>query len=174
MAKLQTLKVWPNPFHALDHEGVPCALLPYEPEGDGVTTFDDRRFVGAHLQAKITQTFQRGDARHAIQRTSVKYTNEEVTVRNTAYYAHAILRGEIFAADEASAKAVGIQKFLPPGEGLQLEKEAAIGLWERAAHEEHDGVPEVLRSFVFGPMAGAKEALAAEDSDDNQPTVGGE
>ncbi len=98
--KLNTLKVWPNPFHALDADGRPAGVLPYEPEGNGVTTFDARRFVGAMVDAEILQKFPPGDARQAVQRTWFKFQDDVSEVRCSPYYQHAIARGEIFAADK--------------------------------------------------------------------------
>ena len=161
----RTLLVWPNPFHALDHEGRPAGVLPYEPEGNGVTTFDDRRFVGAQLKAEVLQKFPRGDAREPVQKTWFEFSDEPVTVKNTAYYAHAIARGEIFAADAESAMACGIDKsFLEPDVLLERARQEAIGAWKIQAHEHHeDEAPELLTKFSFGPM---KEAVAARKKEE--------
>lgn len=164
----QTLLVYPNPFHALDHEGRPACVLPYEPEGNGVTTFDDRRFVGANLKSEILEKFPQGDARESRQRTWFDFTAEAVRVRNTAYYQHAIARGEIFAADEESAKLCGIQQtFMEPGLLLEQARKDAIGFWAQQAHDEHDAeAPKVLTEFSFGPMpeAVALRKKAEEDA----------
>lgn len=163
----RTLLVWPNPFHALDHEGRPAGVLPYEPEGNGTTTFDDRRFVGAQLKSEITQRFPRGDARQSIQRTWFEFTDVAIRVKNTAYYSQAIARGEIFAADEESAKLCGIDKsFLEPGSLLERAREEAAGFWKQQAHEHHDeDVPELLSKFAFGPMPEALAALKKADEE---------
>lgn len=156
----RTLLVWPNPFHAVDHEGHPAGILPYEPMGDGVNTFDDRRFIGAMVKAEVIQKFAPGDGRQSVQRTGFVYADEPIRVHDSAYYRHAIARGEIFAADAASALLCGIDSgtFLEPGPLLERARVEAIGEWERQAHEEHDGVPDALKKFAFGPMP---EAVAA-------------
>lgn len=164
----RTLLVYPNPFHAIDHEGRPAGVLPLEPEGDGVTTFDDRRFVGATLKAEILQKFPRGDARQSVQRTTFDFSDEPVEVRNTPYYRMAIARGEILAADKASALECGIDStYLEPAKVLLTARDEAIGLWKRMDHEDHDGVPESLSKFAFGPMPEAVEARkkAADEAD---------
>lgn len=158
---MRTMLVWPNPFHAVDHTGRPACVLSYEPEGNGVDTFDDRRFVGASLKATILQKFAPGDARQTVQRTTFEYADEPTKVPATAYYKHAIARGEIFAADAESAKLCGIDStFLEAGPLLERAREEAIGEWMRQGHEEHDGVPEVLSKFAFGPMPEAIKARA--------------
>jgi hypothetical protein len=164
----RTLLVWPNPFHQLDAEGRPAGVLPYEPVGNGINTFDDRRFVGATLKAELIETFPRGDARTNVQRTWFEYFDEPSKVPATPYYKQAIARGEIFAADEESAKLCGItNSFLEPAPLLASAKAEALALWKRAAHEDAEEEPEALMSFSFGPMAEAVEArkkAAAEES----------
>lgn len=160
----RTLLVWPNPFHAVDHEGRPAGVLPYEPVGDGVNTFDDRRFIGAMVKAEILQKFNAGDGRQTVQRTGFVYADEPVRVSDTAYYRHAIARGEIFAADAASALLCGIggATFLEAAPLLERARAEAVAEWERQAHEEHDGVPDALKKFAFGPMPEAVAARKAE------------
>jgi hypothetical protein len=162
MAKPRTLLVWPNPFAALDHEGRPHGILQFEPEGDGVRTFDDRRFVGAQLTAEILGTLPTShpnETAQTIQRTTFVYADEPTPVRNTAYYTGAIRRGELFAADEASATEAGLGRFLDPGKALEAAREGARATWAILAHEDHDEAPpETLTAFAFGPMP---EAIAA-------------
>lgn len=161
MAKPRTLLVWPNPFHALDHEGRPHAILPFEAEGDGVSTFDDRRFVGATLTAEIVgplPTAHPDETAVVTQRTTFVFGDEPTTVRNTAYYTGSLRRGELLAADEASANEAGLP-FVEPGKALESAREGAKASWAILAHEDHDDAPpEALTAFAFGPMP---EAIAA-------------
>lgn len=161
MSTLRTkLLVWPNPFHALDHEGHPAGILPVEPSGDGVKTFDDRAFVGARLNAEFTFKAIVGTAQASEQRSKFAYTDEPVEVPATPYYKHAIARGEIFAADDFSAKAAGISLgYVDPAELLERARAESIEAYERnPPHEDLDGlVPDDLLFFSFGPM---KEAVA--------------
>lgn len=163
----KTLLVWPNPFHAVDHEGKPAGVLPYEPVGNGVTTFDERRFVGALLKSEVLQKFPRGDARENVQRTWFEFADEAVRVPSTPYYKAAIARGEIFAADAPSAKLCGIvDSFLEPGPLLERARDEAIGELKRMGHEGiEDEVFTALRAWAFGPMKEAVEARKKADAE---------
>ncbi len=148
------LKVWPNPFLQIDHEGRPNGVLPYEPEGDGVRTFDSRRFVGAHLKAVILEEFPKGDPRQTVQDTTFEYEEVAVEVKNTPYYRNALKDGSLFAADEKTARLAGI-KFVDPDKALTNAKTAALEVWSKTyKHEETDyeNGPQNLIDFSFGPM----------------------
>lgn len=168
MIKPRTLLVWPNPFHALDHEGHPAGVLSYEPTGDGVKTFDSRRFIGATLQSKILEKAVEGTAQQTMQRTWFEFTEEVVEVPESAYYKHAIARGEIFAADEATARRCGIvQGFVEPAELLERARKEAVDAYERnPPHEDLDGLaPDELVKFSFGPMKEATEKRKLRDAE---------
>lgn len=158
-----TLKVWPNPFRHVDHRGQPCGVLPYEPEGDGVITFDARRFVGATLQATILQKFPEGDARQTVQDTSFVFSDEPTTVRDSAYYRSAVKNGELLPADAETARKVGMV-FKDPAEALRDEQTGAAKHWtDVAAHDAHSSdVPEGLKTLTFGPMGKTPEVKLEE------------
>lgn len=168
MIKSRTLLVWPNPFHALDHEGHPAGVLSYEPTGDGVKTFDARRFIGATLESRITAKAIEGTAQQSMQRTWFKYLDEPTEVPETPYYKHAIARGEIFAADAASAARAGITiGFVEPSVLLERCRKEAVEAYERnPPHEDLDGLaPDELVKFTFGPMTGAVEQRKLRDAE---------
>lgn len=156
MKILRTLRVYPNPYHHLDHEGRPCGVLPWEPEGDGVTTFDSRRFVGATLQAVITKKFPKGDARQTEQDTTFIFSDEAVQVNDTPYYRRAIKSGEIFAADADTARRAAVP-FMEPTLALTNAKAGALHhLKNIHVHEDHDEETHAaLIDHSFGPMAEA-------------------
>lgn len=164
MSKQRVLRVFPNPFHALDHDGYPACALPHEPVGDGVTTFDDRRFIGATLCAKMLQKFPQGSAQHSTQETWFEFSDEPTPILSSPYYKHAMARNEIIPADEESARVAGVA-FIEPAVRLEQLKREAIQAWTNQNHEEHDDVPpEELLNFSFGPMkkVAAKEAPKSE------------
>jgi hypothetical protein len=138
--------------------------LSFEPVGDGVNTFDSRRFVGASLQSRILEKAIVGTAQQTMQRTWFEYLDEPVEVFDTPYYKHAIARGEIFAANAETAQRAGISKatFVEPGELLERAKAEAIDAYERnPPHEDLDGLaPDELINFTFGPMKDATAARA--------------
>jgi hypothetical protein len=161
MPKPRTLLVYPNPFHALDHEGQPAGVLSYEPTGDGATTFDERRFIGASLQHKMLSIAVQGTAQHSMQRTWFEYLDTPVEVPESPYYTMAIARGEIFAANEETAKRAGITNgYVKPEDLLERAKAEAIDAYERnLPHDDADPLaPDALVKFSFGPMKVATEA----------------
>lgn len=166
---MPNLKVFPNPYKQLDHKGRPSSVLPYEPEGNGITTFDARRFVGAQLKSKILQTFAPGDARQTVQDNWYEFGDEAVEVPDTPYYRRAILQGDLIAADPFSARRSGT-KFVEPKEILEKSKEGAIHHRRHVeAHDEIDLdlIPEEIGKHAFGPMTEAVEArkVAAKEEE---------
>lgn len=166
MSKPKTLRIFPNPFHALDHDGHPNAVMPKEPEGHVGNPIDNREFIGAQMRHEfIDPVLPDGDARQRRQRTRFVFSDDAVTVPHTAYYRFALVRREVIAADEETAKAIGMA-FVEPGPALEAERAAAIGFRARMAHEDHDeDAPEELSSFAFGPMPQAIAARKAAAGD---------
>jgi len=158
---MPTLKVFPNPYKQLDHQGRPCSVLPYEPEGDGVTTFDARRFVGARLQVTILKTFAPGDARQMVQDNSFVFEDEAVDVPDTAYYRTAIRQGDLIAADKVTARKAGVV-FTEPKDVLERSQREAGEHWKNVhKHEDHDyegEPPKALTELAFGPMSATLES----------------
>lgn len=162
----RTLKVYANPYKTLDGEGRPCHVLPYEPEGDGVKTFDDRRFVGATLKVKVLEKFPDGDPRQTVQENTFVFSDEPALVKDTPYYRHALKRGDILPADAETARLAGL-KFVEPKEALAAHRDAAVQVFENVEkHEETpEKAPDTLKSHAFGPMA---EAVAARKKADDE------
>lgn len=158
MPKLKTLKVYPNPFSHIDHEGRPAGVVAMEPIGDGVTVFDDRRFVGATLKAKITKKAPLGSAQQNEQDTFFVFADEPSVVHMTPYYVRAIKNGLLIPADEDSARKANV-KFADPAQTLYAAREGAAAHLKLMAHEEHDSdFCDTLLKFVFGPMLKSPES----------------
>lgn len=153
MPKPRMLRVWPNPFSAIDHEGRPAGVVSLEPVGDGITVFDDRRFVGCVLKSKVTKKVPRGSAQQNEQDTWFEYDKEPTTVPLTPYYVRAVRTGELVCADEASAQKAGV-KFADPAKFLAAARDGAVKhIEEVVSHESHDDdFCDPVKSFSFGPM----------------------
>lgn len=173
MPALRTLKVYPNPYKVYDHEGRPCNVVPFEPEGDGVSTFDSRKFVGAQLKVKVLKKFPEGDARQTEQENTFEYQDDPVTVRDTPYYREALRRGDLIAADAETARKLG-KKFVDPKKVLETEKAGAIHYYENI--EKHDDTPEkapdALRNHGFGPTKQPPEKKDETPPAGDKPTKG--
>lgn len=169
---LRTIKVYPNAYGALDSSGRPRAALPYEPTGDGVTTFDARRFVGATLKTKVLEKFPRGDARESVQENTFEFSDQETTLPATTYYLDALRRGELLPADEDTARTAGI-KFADPAELLEFKKKDACDVWAKRNHAGcSDKVPECLAKHRFGPMK-VKETKPTDSPSGDKGNKGG-
>lgn len=164
MPALRTLKVFPNPYKRYDHEGRPCNALPFEPEGDGVNSFDSRRFVGAQLSVKILEQFPQGDARQTVQDNVFVFSDEAVVVKDTPYYRDALKRGDLIPADPETARKVN-KIFIDPAKALLAERDAGVHYWEHIEkHEDTDEkAPDVLRNHVFGPTKPPEKSEKQEE-----------
>lgn len=161
----RTLKVYANPYHQLDHLGRPSCVLPFEPEGDGVRTFDARRFVGATLKAKVLEKFPPGDPRQNVQENTFEFSDEPTTVKATAYYLGALRRRELIPADAETARYANV-KYVDPSELLEKLRAEAVLYWEKVEkHEEtSEKAPDHLTGHSFGPMKDRVKKVAEEES----------
>jgi hypothetical protein len=123
MLSAKTLRVYANPWQHLDHEGLPAGACPCDPDEHT----PERRFVGATLKAEVSRKADPARGISSRQRTTFAFSDEPVTVPDTNYYRAAVNRGELIAADEATAKACGFAKdgFRDPKKVLASEKRAA-------------------------------------------------
>lgn len=165
--KPRTLSVYANPYSHVDEQGRPQGALPWDPQGHN----PGRGWVGAHLEAVQTKAatsvvikgvaYETEAAEHA--RTLV-FDHEPTTLPETPYYLAALRRGELFAADEATAKMAGL-KFVDPETALAAAKADAITRWKQQAHEYHGGdIPEALTGALHGKALGEARAKAAKDA----------
>lgn len=141
---MKTLLAVANPFIHLDEEGVPCGAFPFDPEHAAGA----RRWVGATIDATRTVVRKRTDERFRafggrqtdmapVQRTFFAYDLEPQKVLDNQHYRQAFAQGDLFPADEQTAREIGCQKFEPPSEALRRVCAATVAVWER----EHGGPP---------------------------------
>lgn len=111
------MKVFPNPWLFIDHDGVPSCVVPKEPTG-GV---DERLFVGAKVDEKRTVIVSKpakNELRDTVQVTrwlflglpATELTPETlvkqkpVEVPDTIYYRKCVRRGELVLANDNALK----------------------------------------------------------------------
>ena len=126
------LMVLPNPFAApLDADGFPCAFFMHDPEHRVAA-----KYIGATVERKVSDPrpdkFGGRQARYAV---AVKYTFEPAKAVDTQYHRRALVSGDLLCADAATAKIVGLKKFVQPTEALKALAADAAETWVR----EHDG-----------------------------------
>jgi len=140
----QTLKVVPNPYGAIDHNGQPCcAVMCHQGEHVPRGTI---RYVGANIvDAAIVRPAVEVSIGGVVHQTQPadheivwEFSAEPVDVPNIPYYVEHITRNaDLIAADVTTAKLCGISQFVEPSKLLAQSKEAARAEWD-AQHGEGD------------------------------------
>lgn len=153
------LRVYPNPWHTLDHEGEPCGTVPFDPVHAGT----GRRWVGARiasadLENKPKSLMQR---RTRAGRVDTLYSEEPIHRIRWVFemdeptllpplppYLAALRGGELLPADEATARRAGVP-FLPREEAMSAAAARSIAC-HCAAHgcePDQSRWPEPLRAL---------------------------
>ncbi len=153
---VRTLWVLPNPWAAIDHLGRPAAAVPVDPVDHDP---HNRRWVGATCEAKLVKPAQRqrigsqivvvAEAEYDLEWT---FTDAPVRLPNTPYYRERVKRGELLAADKATAAACNVKlaKFQDPKRYLETLK------------------GEAIKEFDARNGDGAYEALGQQRADDQK------
>lgn len=165
----QILRVYPNPWLATDRDGLPCAIVPTDPEGDGG---GPGQYVGARVDRKRTKVLQdfgenaKHELRSPMQRTVYEYMGtasndpelarklfacEPIEIPRTKYYRQRLREGALLAADAetaASAKA----RFVPRKDLVQRYS-LLVGLTAKA-----DGT-ETTVTLEASPVLSAQPQL---------------
>ena len=145
------LNVLPNPWCALDGEGRPAGAYPVDPDTFGM------RYIGARIAQAQVESLTReqiAEGKKTLvaprQKITWEFTTEPVAIRTNGD-AFGVLRkavgcGELFTADEATARALGV-RHQNPAKALAAAKEAArarfdamhgAGTFDRLARERGD------------------------------------
>ncbi len=125
----QTLRVLPNPYCALDADGDPAGAVP-RVDLTNTATIERRNRQGRTVKTQVpTLTVLLCAAVAPVpagKSAKVKYAFESdpATVPDCVEHRGYLRRGEAFAADEATAKLVGIE-YVEPDFALELAKERA-------------------------------------------------
>lgn len=143
VAKIRMIDVYANPFHSLDLEGTPQAVVPVP---------GTRNFIGA----------RRDRVRSAAERRAVFYfSGDKVTVPRTPEVMRAVLDGALIVADEAGAKACGLTSFCEPKKQLKAEQTAALARWRAITGDPNAKLADVPAKATPG------------DDDDEAASAGG-
>ena len=94
MNTTRTMLVRPNPAHARDHLGEPCAAVPFETQSPGAPL----AYVGARID------FPRSRTEHRQTYVFDAPSDPPVSVPLTAYYTRKLEEGELLAADALAQK----------------------------------------------------------------------
>jgi hypothetical protein len=128
--KMQTIKVLPNPWSALDADGIPCGVCPRDPDADAG---GPGQYVGARVDPKATEIIQRlnkgDDLRSPRQKTIFSFLGKAandpglrehllsatpIDIPATKYYKERIAEGSIVCFDLAASKVARLANFSPP------------------------------------------------------------
>lgn len=165
------LRIFPNPYHAIDHQGLPAGAARRDP--DFQISAGMRLYVAADL-AEVRILAQRDRVERSaglaptVQEHAWYFVTDRATgIEDTAYHRALIKSGEIFPADEGThRRAFGRNQkthpFVEPREAITRSRQQAIETW-KAEHEEEEP------AFVEVEKAAADE-LAARAPVEKAPT----
>lgn len=154
-AKIRTIDVFANPFHALDSEGTPQAVVQMP---------GTRNYIGAHLDHVKSKSEDRA---------LFFFTGKKITVPFTGEIVTAVLEGSLIVADEKGARMCGLRSFVEPAKQLEIEKEAALARLRRAQGPDAELQP-VPTEATPPPKAStepAAEATASKTGTQVSPNV---
>jgi hypothetical protein len=158
------LKVVLNPFAVpLDHKGRPCAHMLYDPSHSAGQAV----YVSAKLHRVVLEkrqfAYKPGDKQVISgggQQDRVdlffEYDLEPIEIEDTRYHRKSIVDGVLVPADEATAKRVGINRFIPADTLIAKTREQRIAEWEA----QHGEKPDVSTWKVNAPAAPTDEPKA--------------
>lgn len=180
------IKVYPNPWKALDADGDPCAVVPRDPIGDGG---GPGSFVGARIDAartKMGPELRKGDDLRS-RRQTTKFTflgiasndpdlssllaaAEPVEVPATRYYRDRLLDGSLLPADAETASAVKMRAFTPPAQALAGAKSHATGVRPApTVSVTVAGVEQPVTNVTFSDSEKPKRTRRTADSPTETP-----
>lgn len=175
----EILRVYPNPWKAIDRDGLPCAVVPMDPEADGG---GPGQFVGARVDRKRTKVLQQlephDNLRSARQKTTYEYlgiasndpklaeklfATEPITLPKSRYYRERIREGALFAADQETAQKARA-RFVPAKDLAARFASLAPPQAESAASNEPPSLPADGTTTVTKPASGAPPLSAGESA----------
>lgn len=169
------LLVIPNPFTALDSNGLPCGFCFTDPQharpfqivggtiGRKVLPHDDMKEGAERLPEDIRET-------RVKVRTSVRLA--AVPVQNTEYHRARIAAGDVIAVDKETAAAAGIgaKDFLPPAQVMSDTLALRIVEWQA----EHGGELPACGSLGFEQIGDGADMKIVPTNGQLQPGSDGE
>jgi hypothetical protein len=149
------LRVLPNPFAALDANGMPSGAVRYDPEvgRPGVV-----HYIGVEVERKPIDdkaNLQRAPREQHREVTYV-WAQRPVEIPATAFHVDLVRTGQILAADQPTARACKIW-FVDPAKALEQARAQAIEKWRA---ERGEKPPVELWAEAVGPAKKSKPAMA--------------
>lgn len=135
------LLVLPNPYHVLDHRGMPAGAVRLDP--DPQISAGQRLYIGAEPSSKVLETRTRAEVAAGLAPTveerSFVFTSTPVEIDDTTYHRARLKHGELLPADASTHKRVlgGKVPFVAPAAALAKARLAAIAAW-KAEHEDEN------------------------------------
>lgn len=161
--KTATLLVLPNPYSALDAEGMPAGAVRYDPEVGRPGVIE---YIGVAVSKKPVDdkaNLQR-EKREQRRKTTFRWTPKPVQIPATPYHKDLVRSGQILAADQATARECKIW-FVPPKVALEQAKAKAIDEW-RATHGQRppfESWDEAVGPALAAPFAQKPRRVHAEE-----------
>lgn len=148
MKKTPTLRVRPNPYFALDAQGMPAGIVRVDPAVGRPGTIE---FIGATVRKTVIDDPENKKREHLYQRraTSIAFAQGAVEIPLTPYHVEQVRAGAVLADDRETARTCRIW-FADPEGALKQAKRKAIANW-RASHGEDP--PVELWPGAVGPEA---------------------
>jgi len=162
MKKPVLLRVRPNPYFALDANGMPAGLVRVDPEAGRPGVIE---FVGAKVLKTPTDE-KDNKAREPMYRrraTLITFAQEPVEILATPYHVEQVRSGALIAADKETARACLIW-FVEPAAAPEQAKAKAIADWLATTGEKPpvEDWPGALKpAEAKAPVDPAEEVLAA-------------
>lgn len=127
MSKTATLRVLPNPFSALDAEGMPAGAVRYDPDvgRPGVVHFVGAEMVREVLDEEAFKGNRERQPRFRRRRTRFTWSQAPVVIPATKYHVERVRAGELLPADKDSARVCRVW-FVEPARALAAARDRAI------------------------------------------------
>lgn len=175
----QTLKVVANPWAAVDENARPCGRVVREQADNDVRGI---KYIGAELVADEVQMRKTRRVGNAIETTQEarydrrwKFSLAPVEVpapkgKLTGYYSDRVRRNELLAANEATAAAAGLPKFIEPGviiaeskalRRAEFDAQHGAGAFDALQPEEETPAVEAIKPPVVAKQVTAEPKRAA-------------
>lgn len=168
MRPTPNLKVLPNPFFALDADGMPSCHVRLDPTvgRKGVV-----EFIGVQVLKEVLtgDGAPEGNAKREphLQRRSTRFVwaQEPVDIAATTWHVDQVRAGAILAADKATAQACKIW-FVAPAEAIKQTKAREIAAWvashgEEPPVEEWDAAVGPQKPVAVAPVVAAEPVFAS-------------
>ena len=154
------VRVLPNPFHSLDHEGRPAGHCPKERPAN-MAPGSHQGYVGATLMASHPEALEPGHQGTASQDTVWHFSREPQSFADPrGYYRIAMRNGELFPADAKTAQLASVE-FKPYADYLKQALAEATAKWRAAFGEDPPSIDPFTKP-VPGWMPGDAAPAPAE------------